>query len=56
MEKEYAEKEIQYQLCKLLLFQLQREHIIDGHEAEHIRQKLVEALEPPIGQLEVRHL
>lgn len=56
MEKRYAEKEIQYQLCKLLLFQLQRDKVISPKESEEIQQKLIEILEPPIGQLEVPYL
>jgi hypothetical protein len=52
MDKNVAEKEIDYQLIKLLLINLQREGLITAKEAEEIRKKAQAELKPLIGILD----
>lgn len=52
MDKNVAEKEIDYQLIKLLLINLQREGLLTAKEAEAIRKKAQADLKPIIGILD----
>ncbi|NLS84705.1 MAG: hypothetical protein GXZ14_03720 [Ruminococcaceae bacterium] len=52
MDKNVAEKEMDYQLIKLLLINLQREGLITSKEAEEIRKKAQAELKPLIGILD----
>jgi hypothetical protein len=52
MDKNVAEKEIDYQLIKLLLINLQREGLLKAEEAEAIRKKAQADLKPLIGILD----
>lgn len=52
MDKNVAEKEMDYQLIKLLLINLQREGLLKAEEAEAIRKKAQADLKPLIGILD----
>ena len=52
MDKNVAEKEIDYQLIKLLLINLQREGFLKAEEAEAVRKKAQADLKPLIGILD----
>ena len=52
MDKNVAEKEIDYQLIKLLLINLQREGLLKAEEAEAVRKKAQADLKPLIGILD----
>lgn len=52
MDKNVAEKEIDYQLIKLLLINLQREGLLKVEEAEEARKKAQADLKPLIGILD----
>ena len=52
MDKNVAEKEIDYQLIKLLLINLQREGLLKAEEAEAVRKKAQAELKPLIGILD----
>ena len=52
MDKNVAEKEMDYQLIKLLLINLQREGLLTAKEAEAIRKKAQADLKPLIGILD----
>ena len=52
MDKNVAEKEIDYQLIKLLLINLQREGLLKAEEAEEVRKKAQADLKPLIGILD----
>lgn len=52
MDKNIAEKEIDYQLIKLLLINLQREGLLKAEEAEAVRKKAQADLKPLIGILD----
>lgn len=52
MEKKDAEKEIKYQLIKLLLLKMQRQELITAEEAETVRKKAQDRLKPIIGSLD----
>jgi hypothetical protein len=52
MDKNVAEKEIDYQLIKLLLINLQREGLLKAEEAEAVRKKAQADLKPLISILD----
>lgn len=52
MDKNVAEKEMDYQLIKLLLINLQREGFLKAEEAEAVRKKAQADLKPLIGILD----
>ncbi|HZJ77407.1 MAG TPA: hypothetical protein VFD52_01205 [Clostridia bacterium] len=52
MDKNIAEKEIDYQLIKLLLLNLQREGLLNTEETEVVRKKAQADLKPLIGILD----
>ena len=52
MDKNSAEKEMDYQLIKLLLINLQRKGLLKAEEAEEIRKKAQADLKPIIGILD----
>lgn len=52
MDKNIAEKEIDYQLIKLLLLNLQREGLLNTEEAEAVRKRAQADLKPLIGILD----
>lgn len=52
MDKNVAEKEMDYQLIKLLLINLQREGLLKAEEAEAVRKKAQAELKPLIGILD----
>lgn len=52
MDKNVAKKEIDYQLIKLLLINLQREGLLNAEEAEAVRKKAQADLKPLIGILD----
>ena len=52
MDKNAAEKEMDYQLIKLLLINLQREGLLKAEEAEEVRKKAQADLKPLIGILD----
>ena len=52
MDKNVAEKEMDYQLIKLLLINLQREGLLKAEEAEAVRKKAQADLKPLIGILD----
>ena len=52
MDKNVAGKEIDYQLIKLLLINLQREGLLKAEEAEEVRKKAQADLKPLIGILD----
>ena len=56
MEKEIAENEIRYQLCRLILLSMQNDGIITREEVDAALSKLCADIQPPIGMLEVREL
>lgn len=55
MDARNAEKEVSYQLIKLLLLNLQREKLITGREAETVRKLAQEQCQPLIGVLDRDH-
>ena len=52
IDKNVAEKEMDYQLIKLLLINLQREGLLKAEEAEAVRKKAQAELKPLIGILD----
>ena len=52
MDKKSAEKEIDYQLIKLLLLNLHRAGLFSAEEAEAVRKKAQADLKPLIGILD----
>ena len=52
MDARNAEKEVSYQLIKLLLLNLQREKLITGREAEAVKKLAQEQYQPLIGVLD----
>jgi hypothetical protein len=52
MDKNVAEKEMDYQLIKLLLINLQREGLLKAEEAEAVRKKAQADIKPLIGILD----
>ena len=52
MDKNVAEKEMDYQLIKLLLINLQKKGLLKAEEAEAIRKKAQADLKPLIGILD----
>ena len=52
MDKTAAEKEIDYQLIKLLLLNLQKAGLLNAEEAEAVRKKAQADIKPLIGILD----
>ena len=52
MNQNQTKTEVQYELCKLILLNLMEDGIISPQEYFLLRDKLIEELQPIVGELE----